>query len=190
MVKNLPANAQDHPWSGKIPHATEQLSPCSRAGEPQLLKPGRLEAALCNKRGQRNGKPEHCNERGAPALNRCRKPARERRKDSPVQPEIDKCNRNKEKQGTPWCDIPLIVQADVTAPHDLLSCRLHIVSSCFMSFKVSSNLYSPVDIVRTHYTTFCFILTSFGFNTIFVPIAFVFTLKKVTYKTHYLEMTT
>ena len=37
------------PWSGKIPHAAEQLSPCglvsqlqslcSRAGEPQLLSP-------------------------------------------------------------------------------------------------------------------------------------------------------
>lgn len=107
-----------------------------------------------------------------------------------MQPEIDKYNRNKEKQGTPWCDIPLIVQADVTAPHDLLSCRLHIVSSCFTSFKVSSNLYSPVDIVRAHYTIFCFILTLFGFNTIFVPIAFVFTIKKLTYKTHYLEMTT
>ena len=61
VIKNLPANAEDHPWSGKIPHAAEQLSPCSRAGEPQLLKPGRLEAALCNKRGQRNGKPEHRN---------------------------------------------------------------------------------------------------------------------------------
>ena len=39
MVKNLPANAGDtgfNPWSGKIPHATEQLSPCATTTEPAL----------------------------------------------------------------------------------------------------------------------------------------------------------
>ena len=77
-VKNLPASAGD--WPGKIPHAAEQPSPCSRAGEPQLLKPERLEAVLCNQRGQCNGRPAHCNERAAPALNHCRKPAQERGK--------------------------------------------------------------------------------------------------------------
>ena len=72
MVKNPSANAGDHgfePWSGKIPHAAEQLSPCaqllslhSRAREPQLLKPGSLEPVLCNQRSHRNEKPAHCNE--------------------------------------------------------------------------------------------------------------------------------
>ena len=39
MVKNLPANAGGHgfePWSGKIPHAAEQLSPCAITTEPEL----------------------------------------------------------------------------------------------------------------------------------------------------------
>ena len=39
VVKNLPANAGGHgfdPWSGKIPHAAEQLSPCATATEPVL----------------------------------------------------------------------------------------------------------------------------------------------------------
>ena len=43
MVKNPPANAGDTgliPGQGtKITHATGQLSLCSRAREPQLLKP-------------------------------------------------------------------------------------------------------------------------------------------------------
>ena len=44
------------PWSGKIPHAAEQLNRMpqllslrSRAREPQLQKPARLEPMLCNK---------------------------------------------------------------------------------------------------------------------------------------------
>ena len=39
MVKNLPANAGDMgsiPSPGKIPHATEQLSPCATTTEPAL----------------------------------------------------------------------------------------------------------------------------------------------------------
>ena len=40
VVKNLPANAGDmdgfNPWSGKIPHAAEQLSPCATTTEPEL----------------------------------------------------------------------------------------------------------------------------------------------------------
>ena len=37
VVKNLPVTAGGHgvePWSGKIPHATEQLSPCTTITEP------------------------------------------------------------------------------------------------------------------------------------------------------------
>ena len=39
VVKNPPANARRHgfePWSGKIPHAAEQLSPCDATTEPAL----------------------------------------------------------------------------------------------------------------------------------------------------------
>ena len=39
VVKNLPANAGDmgsSPWSEKIPHAAEQLSPYSTTTEPVL----------------------------------------------------------------------------------------------------------------------------------------------------------
>ena len=39
VVKNLPANSGGHrfePWSGKIPHAMEQLSPCTTTTEPVL----------------------------------------------------------------------------------------------------------------------------------------------------------
>ena len=36
VVKNPPANAGDRfePWSRKIPHAVEQLSPCTMTTEP------------------------------------------------------------------------------------------------------------------------------------------------------------
>ena len=39
VVKNPPANAGDtgsDPWSGKIPHAAKQLSPCATTTEPAL----------------------------------------------------------------------------------------------------------------------------------------------------------
>ena len=42
VVKNPPANAGDTrfgPWSGKIPHAMEQLSWCATATEPARLEP-------------------------------------------------------------------------------------------------------------------------------------------------------
>ena len=60
VVKNPPANAGGHgfePWSGKIPHATEQLSPCATTTEPAHLEP-----MLRNKRSHRNEKPAHRNE--------------------------------------------------------------------------------------------------------------------------------
>ena len=72
MVKNLPANAGDMGWSPGLgrshmpqsneAHAPRLLSPCSRAHEPQLLKPAHLEPVLHNKRSHRNEKPIHCNE--------------------------------------------------------------------------------------------------------------------------------
>ena len=42
VVKNPPANAGDigsEPWSGKIPHAAEQLSPCATTTEPAFYSP-------------------------------------------------------------------------------------------------------------------------------------------------------
>ena len=40
VVENPPVNAGDtgsfEPWSGKIPHAAEQLSPCATTTEPAL----------------------------------------------------------------------------------------------------------------------------------------------------------
>ena len=36
VVENPPANAGFEPWSGKIPHATEQLSLCATTTEPTL----------------------------------------------------------------------------------------------------------------------------------------------------------
>ena len=39
VVKNPPANSRGHrfkPWSGKIPHAAEQLSLCATTTEPVL----------------------------------------------------------------------------------------------------------------------------------------------------------
>ena len=72
VVKNPPANAGD---TGSIPgpgrshmpqsnkaHVPQLLSLCSRAREPQLLKPAHLEPVLCNKRSHRNEKPVHRNE--------------------------------------------------------------------------------------------------------------------------------
>ena len=42
VFENLPANAGDtgfKPWSGKIPHATEQLGPWATPAEPARLEP-------------------------------------------------------------------------------------------------------------------------------------------------------
>ena len=64
------------PWSGRIPHAAEQLSPCTTATEPVVYSPGAvttestyctywsphiLEPVLRNKRSRRNEKLVHCN---------------------------------------------------------------------------------------------------------------------------------
>ena len=50
------------PWSGKIPHAADQLSPRATTTEahvPQLLKPARLEPVLHSKRSHCSEKPAH-----------------------------------------------------------------------------------------------------------------------------------
>ena len=70
------------PWSRKIPRAMERLSLCSATTEPalwspgattteaagrQLLTPPALEPEVCNKRRHHSEKPEHRNQRVAPA---------------------------------------------------------------------------------------------------------------------------
>ena len=48
------------PWSGKIPHATEQLSPCATTTEPAHLEP-------CSAmRGRNSERPSHRNEKWPP----------------------------------------------------------------------------------------------------------------------------
>ena len=54
MINNLPADAEDgfNPWARKIPHAAEQHVPqllklCSRAREPQLLRPCATNTKAC-----------------------------------------------------------------------------------------------------------------------------------------------
>ena len=45
------------PWSGKIPHAAEQLGPWAT-----ITEPARLEPVLHNKRGHDSERPAHCDE--------------------------------------------------------------------------------------------------------------------------------
>ena len=64
------------PWSGKIPHGAEQLSPYATAIKPVFSSPGAvttktlcaLEPVLCNKRSHCNRKPAHKNWRIAPTI--------------------------------------------------------------------------------------------------------------------------
>ena len=49
------------PWSGKIPHAVEQLGPWTTTTEPVCLEP-----VLRNKRGHNSERPTHCNEEWPP----------------------------------------------------------------------------------------------------------------------------
>ena len=63
-VESLPANAGDtgsEPWSGKIPHATEQLGPWATVTEP-----ARLEPVLRNKWGRGGERPAHRDEEWPP----------------------------------------------------------------------------------------------------------------------------
>ena len=50
-----------YPWSGKIPHATEQLNLWATTTEPVCLEP-----VLCTKRSHCNQKPAHCSDERAP----------------------------------------------------------------------------------------------------------------------------
>ena len=50
MVKNPPASAGDtgsDSWSGKVPCASEQLSPCATATQPVPESPGATAAEAC-----------------------------------------------------------------------------------------------------------------------------------------------
>ena len=49
------------PWSGKIPHATEQMGPWATITEPAHLEP-----VLCNKRGRDSERPAHRDEEWPP----------------------------------------------------------------------------------------------------------------------------
>ena len=72
MVESPPANAGDvgsspGPGGSHMPHSnwahgTQLLSLCSRAHEPWLLKPARLDPVLCSRRGPRDERHAHCNE--------------------------------------------------------------------------------------------------------------------------------
>ena len=72
MVKNPPANAGDTgsspgPGRSHMPQSNQARAPQllslrSRAREPQLLKPARLEPVLCYKRSHHNEKHAHHNE--------------------------------------------------------------------------------------------------------------------------------
>ena len=49
------------PWSGRIPHAAEQLGPWAT-----ITEPARLEPVLRNKRGRDSERPTHCDEEWPP----------------------------------------------------------------------------------------------------------------------------
>ena len=54
VVKKLPASAGNgfSPWSAKIPHVGEQLSPCTPTAEPALQNPrARLLRPVCRGAG-------------------------------------------------------------------------------------------------------------------------------------------
>ena len=66
VVESLPALNQCsghrfEPWSGRIPHAAEQLGPWATTTEP-----ARLELVLRNKRGRNSERPAHRDEEWPP----------------------------------------------------------------------------------------------------------------------------
>ena len=82
-------------WSRKMPHAQEQLSPCTATTEPMLQSPRAtsteamchtapgahacLESVLCNKKSHCNEKPTYHNQRKPMCSN-----------EDPVQPKVSK----------------------------------------------------------------------------------------------------
>ena len=71
------------PWSGRIPHAAEQLGPWATTTEP-----ARLEPVLCNKRGHDSERPAHRDEEWPPLAATREKPSH-RNKD-PTQSKVNK----------------------------------------------------------------------------------------------------
>ena len=75
MINNLPADAEDgfNPWARKIPHAAEQHVPqllklCSRAREPQLLRPCATNTKACVPQREADAvSNRHTAAKGAPA---------------------------------------------------------------------------------------------------------------------------
>ena len=92
-----------YPWSRKTPHAVGQLSPCTTTNEPMFWilratttkptcqiywNPSPQEPVFCSKRGHRNEKPSHHNQRVIPECHKERKPMHSNK--DPVQPKINK----------------------------------------------------------------------------------------------------
>ena len=63
---SIPGPGRSHMPQSNKPHAPKLLSLRSRAREPQLLKPARLEPVLHNERGHCDEKPAHCNKEQPP----------------------------------------------------------------------------------------------------------------------------
>jgi len=100
VVKNPPANAGDsfNPWSRKIPHAIEQISPCTTTTEPMCRNyrsRRALETMLHNKRSHHSEKPTHCNEE-QPLLAQLEKSLRSN--EDPARPKIHDCFLQKHTQ--------------------------------------------------------------------------------------------
>ena len=71
------------PWSGKIPHAADQLGPWATTTEPV-----RLEPVLRNKRGRDSERPAHRDEEWPPLAATRESPLK--RNEDPTQPKINK----------------------------------------------------------------------------------------------------
>ena len=71
------------PWSGRIPHATEQLGPWATTTEPAHLEP-----VLCDRRGHDSERPVHRNEEWPP-LAATRGSPRTKKNEDPTQLKIN-----------------------------------------------------------------------------------------------------
>ena len=75
-------------WSGKIPFAMEQVSPCAINYCTHMLW------SPCSATGETNEKPMHHNQRVAPAQHNQRKPTHSN--EDPEQPKINEINQKRE----------------------------------------------------------------------------------------------